>query len=245
MSQHEDEFLRRLERDQENLNRVSNQLTEKVVSAGAVGLRSLISANRPFQSGGTHIELFLRHNFGVGYFRPFFWFTTTVGLAAGIYFSSSVLFGSSAADPASVLWAASMLTGELLVLVPFTAHAISILSRFADTSGEHSQYPGDAWLDDLNVWLQGVRSPSAGLPKRIMAWVCADSLRRDFLGETVAGILVAYVIGWLCFNRYVTDFLLFSLAMTQLKRTVRILNAIREKRQWNDAQREMERRQAK
>jgi hypothetical protein len=239
MNQHQDEHLRHLEANREKLNQFSNHVTGKVVSTiGGIA----VSRMRPFRSGGTHMELFLRHNFGVGYFPPLFWITTIIGLGAGIYFSSVTLFGSPNADPHSVLTAFSFLIASILFLVPVAAHGISILLRFAETSGLHSQHPGDSWLDDLNEWMKTKEAPSFRYAKRTLAWMCADSLRRDFLGETVAGILIAYAVGWICFNGYVTDYLLFSLALTQLKRVARIRQSISEKRKWNDAQRDMERR---
>ena len=93
-------------------------------------------------TGGLHMEMFLRYNFGVRYFPPLFSFANTALLGAGLYFSGEALFFSPSADPNGLLWAGSIFVTSILFAIPWAIHQVSILRRMNDVTGQHSQHPG-------------------------------------------------------------------------------------------------------
>jgi len=234
-----EEIQRRIEADRDQWNNLSTQMMGK--ASFWLGMLVLYLGKTAFQTGGIYMEMFLRRNFGTRYFPFVFSIFTTSALGWGLFSSgSAVLF--SVLDPGSLLSSLSLLIASVIFSIPWAIHSVSILRRATDTSGHHSQYSGDAWLDDLNEWVQRRQDASLDHFKKPLAWLCADTLRRDFLGETVAGIAIAYAVGLLCFDLSVTNFLLGSLALMQLKRACAWLHGLRERQKWNDAQKEMERR---
>ena len=228
--------MRQIEKDREHWSNLSTQLVGK---AAGLGFNLIGRCMRgAFINGGAYMEMFLRYNFGVRYFPvPFALFTTLV-LGGSLVWSGFTLLVSPAIDPGGLFSALSLFIASVLFAIPWTIHGISILRRGFRVTDQHSRYPGDSWLACLNEWLQ--RSPTMPEPLRhTMAWLCRDTLQRDFVGESALGILIAYVMGWLSMSVGVTNFLLGSLILMQLKRGYGLYRSSEERRTLNDARLDM------
>jgi hypothetical protein len=233
-----DEFLRKQEEVYQNLSRAGQQVNNQL--AKGFGALLALFIRMMLQHGGIYMEMFLRFNFGVGYFPLCFSLITTMMFGAGIYFSAETLFVSPATDPETLKTASGVLISSVILSIPWTIHCASILWRYSDTSGRASDSSGDAWLDVLNAWVQGRRGYTVNVLRWVLGWLCASEARRDFLGETIVGIGIAYLVGWVSFYHHVTVFLLFSLVLMQIKRAVRLNQAVKAERQRVDVQRRME-----
>jgi hypothetical protein len=234
----QDDFMGRLERDREHWNRLSTQLMGQAARLGYVLIRLFF--RMMLLNGGIYMEMFLRYNFGVGYTPVSFSIFTTAMIGAGIYFSAQTLFVSSAVDPDTLKTASGVLISSVILSIPWTIHCVSILWRYSETAGRAGDSSGDAWLDVLNAWVQSKRGYAANVLRWVLGWFCASELRRDFLGETIAGVAIAYLIGWVSFNHHVTALLLISLALMQIKRAIRHNQAVQVERRQNDLRRRME-----
>jgi hypothetical protein len=199
--------VRQIERDRDHWNNLSTQLMGQAARLGFFLIGRFFRGT--LKNGGAYMEMFLRYNFGVRYFPVSFALFTTAALGGSLAWSGFTLLVSPAIDPAGLFSALSIFIASLLFAIPWTIHGICILRRGFRITDENSRYSGDSWLDWLNDWLQ--RSPT--MPealRRGMAWLCRDTLQRDFVGESALGILIAYVMGWLSMSMGVTNFLVRS-----------------------------------
>ena len=227
-----------IERDRDHWNNLSTQLVGKAAGIGFFLIGRCMRG--AFTNGGAYMEMFLRYNFGVRYFPVSFALFTTAALGGSLVWSGFTLLVSPARDPAGMFSALSLFIASVLFAIPWTIHGISILRRGIRITNQKSQYAGDSWLDLLNEWLQ--RSPTMPTALRqVTAWLCRDTLQRDFVGESALGILIAYVMGWLSMSVGVTNFLLGSLFLMQVKRGLMLLQKQSRERQMNDARLDMER----
>jgi hypothetical protein len=235
----EEELMRRLERDREHWSQLSTQLMGKAAGVGFFLIGRFIRGT--FKNGGAYMEMFLRYNFGVRYFPVPFALFTTAGLGGSLIWSGMSLLVSPAVDPGSLFSALSLFIASILFAIPWSIHGISILRRGFRVTDQASQYSGDSSLDYLNDRVQASTAAPEAV-RQTFAWLCRDSLQRDFVGESAMGIGIAYALGWLSFSGEVTNFLLGSLILMQLKRGWLLMQRRAGEQRMNDARLEMEQR---
>jgi membrane protein implicated in regulation of membrane protease activity len=238
----QEEFMRQIEKDRDHWDRISTQLMGHVARAGFYLMGRSIRGT--FINGGAYMEMFLRYNFGVRYFPVGFSLFTTAALGGSLIWSGMALLVSPAVDPGSLFSALSVFIASILFAIPWTIHGISILRRGFRVTDQHSQYSGDSWLDYFNERLQNYPAAPEAL-RRTFAWLCRDTLQRDFVGETAMGIGIAYIVGSLSFSVEVTNFLLASLVLMQIKRGWLLMQKRARDQQLNDGRIDMERRQSR